>query len=155
MARKLGWLSSRIKGLPPFSRESGIALKHARRRIARIDGEIVLAFGKDGARDQPDEVDGVWHASDFIEIIDAPDEPTFGIAPRPEVLDMEITHGQHRRRLGETRADLQPQRDPPIEGPAQKGEGRASHVLVLRLEVRIDDIEALTGANAHNRWWLR
>ena len=79
-------------------------------------------FSEHGARDQPHEIDGIGHAGDFIEIVDAPDQPAFGVAPRAEILDMQIADREHARGLGKVRHGLLPQRSPAIEGAPQEYE---------------------------------
>jgi hypothetical protein len=121
----------------------GIALKHSCRGGTVVDDEPVLALGEDSTRDQSDEIDGVGHAGDFIEIVDAPDQPAFGVPPCAEILDMQIANREHARGLGKVRHSLLPQCRPAIEGPAQKDEDRALHELVLELQVGLDNIQAL------------
>ena len=85
-----------------------VAFEHGRCRAGGIDGEIMLVLGEDRARDQPNEIDRIGHVGDLVEIIDAPNEAALGVAPRPEILHMQIAHGQYRGGLDEVRADLGP-----------------------------------------------
>ncbi|HEU0016896.1 MAG TPA: hypothetical protein VFQ31_00830 [Methyloceanibacter sp.] len=121
----------------------GIAFEYRCRSGIVVDGKSVLALGEDGARDQPHEIDRIGHAGDFIEIVDTPDQPAFGVPPRAEILDMQIADREHAGGLGKIRHSLLPQRRPAIEGPAQKDEDRVPHKLVFQLDVSLDNIEAL------------
>jgi hypothetical protein len=82
------------------SKRSGIAFEHGRRRGAVVNGEEVLSLGEHGARDQPHEIDGIGHAGDFIEIVDAPNESALGIPPGAEVLNVEIADRNQSGRIG-------------------------------------------------------
>src|ERR1039457_6884962 len=103
----------------------------------RIDG----GFGAAGRRrqqragGQANQIDGVRQAPRFVEIVDAPDQAAFDIAPGSEVLDMQVAHGQNNRRLGLLRTDFGPDLGPAIEGGAQKGERAGPHLRVFEGEV--------------------
>jgi hypothetical protein len=72
------------------------------------------------------EIDRVGHRMRFVEIVDAPHQAAFGIAPGAEILDMQIADGEKRRRRGELGTGLGIERRPAIEGCAQEREGRTS-----------------------------
>ena len=131
------------KRIPTVFEVFRIPLEHSHCCFARIDGQPIFAFCEGGARDEPGEVNGIGHRGDFVEVIDAPDQPTLGIAPSSEILDMEIPHPQHPGCLGEVRAHISPQRSPPIEGRSQKREERGRNLFVFQLEIRFDDSDVL------------
>jgi hypothetical protein len=156
LSPKLGWIALRAKrhfaqrrmtllehewvaaGFEIF----GIALEHDIGSSGVVDGESVLALGEDGARDQANEIDGIGHAGDFIEIIDAPDETSLSIAPRSEILHVQIADRNHPWRLGEVGTRLPPQGGPAIERPSQKREDRVPHLLMFQCEVGLNDVDA-------------
>lgn len=104
---------------------------------------VSAAPGEHGARDQPYKIDGIRHAGDFIEIVDAPDQPAFGIAPGAEIFDMQIADRENARGLGKVWQRVLPQSGPAIEGAPQEYEHRVLHELVLELQVGLDNIQAL------------
>jgi hypothetical protein len=131
------------KCLAAGSKRLGIAFEHGRRRGVVVNGEAVLSLGEHGAGDQPHEIDGIGHAGDFIEIVDAPNEPALGIPPRAEILHVKIADREQARRVRQFRTGLLPERRPAIEGRPQKGEERVLHVLMFQLEVGFDHDDVL------------
>ena len=63
-----------------------------RRRIERLKREGC-------ARREAHQVHGVRHRCRFIEVVEAPDEATFGIAPRAKIFHVDVAHRQHPRRV--------------------------------------------------------
>ena len=61
----------------------------------------IFALGEDRARHKPHEVRRVGHAGDLIEIVDAPHQPTFFVAPRAKIFHMQVPNRQHSRSLDE------------------------------------------------------
>src|SRR5579864_966434 len=87
------------------------------KRIAEIPGFERQVPGLDremGAHREPNEIVGVGHRIGFVEIIDAPNETTFRIAPRTEVLYMQVAHGQYLRSFGEFGTNLWPDLCPAV-----------------------------------------
>src|SRR4029077_16023782 len=54
-----------------------------------------------------------------------------GVAPRAEVLRVQIADGQHLRRARQVRTCCLPRLNPAVEGRSEKREGRQRHLLVL------------------------
>jgi hypothetical protein len=66
----------------------GIAFERGGGHDVLVDRQALLAFGDDGACDRADEIDGIGHCRDLIEVVDAPDEPAFEVTPGSEILDV-------------------------------------------------------------------
>src|ERR1039458_5100716 len=90
---------------------------------------------------QADQVVGVRQPPGLVEVVDAPDQAAFGIAPRPEILDVQIAHAQHYRRGHQAAADFRPNLRPAIVGCAHEWEQGRRHLLVLVLQIGGDDSE--------------
>src|ERR1700687_2751716 len=58
----------------------------------------------------------------FVEIIDTPGQPTFGVAPSSKTADMEISYCQYFGRITQGGAYLRPKLNPPVKRPAEKEE---------------------------------
>ena len=80
------------------------------------DGDRQVRAGR-----QAHQIDRVGKPVCFVEIVDAPDQAAFDVAPGAEILDVEVAHGEHLRRAGDIRADFRPQLHPAVEGGAQEG----------------------------------
>src|SRR6478672_8930868 len=83
----------------------------------------------------------VGHASGLIEIIDAPDQPPFFVAPSAKIFHMQVPNRQHSRSLDQIGAGLPPERTPPVECRAQESEERARHLAVFELKIRLHNID--------------
>jgi hypothetical protein len=121
--------------------EFGIAFKHRSCSASGINSESVFALGEDRARHKPHKVHRVGHASGLIEIIDAPDQPPFFVAPSAKIFHMQVPNRQHSRSLDEIGACLPPERTPPVECRAQESEERARHLAVFKLKIRLHNID--------------
>ena len=100
--------------------------------MGRVDGQI-------GARREADHVVRIRKLRGLVDVIHTPDQSALEIAPRPEVLDVQIADGDDRRRVGGVVADPWPELLPAVERPAQKSERVVMHQLVLEGEIRADD----------------
>ena len=98
------------------SQRFGITVQHGVCGIVELDRESVLLLRDRCARDQPNEIDRIGHPCNLVEIIDSPDQPPFGVAPRAKIFHVKVTHRQHAGSLGETSTDIEPQWNPAIEG---------------------------------------
>jgi hypothetical protein len=143
MSRKSRVALLQHEGIAAGFERLGITFEHGGRHEVLVDGQALPAFGDDGARDRADEIDGVGHCRDLIQVVDAPHEPAFEVAPGPEILDVQIANRQQSRCLGEVGTGFRPQRRPAIEGAGEKREQRSSHLLMLVLQVRFDNVETL------------
>ena len=103
-------------------------------------GLVVAAhLGQQGAGRQADQVVGVGKPPRLVEIVDPPDQPALDVAPRSEILHVQVAH---RQRLGPARrvaADVFPDLRPAVIRGAHKREARRAHLRVLELQVRIDN----------------
>src|SRR5262245_64050550 len=82
------WLAARFE-------KFGITIKHCSCSACCIDGEFIFALCEDRARHKAHEVYRVGHADDLIEIIDAPDQPPFLVAPSAKIFHMQVPNRQH------------------------------------------------------------
>jgi hypothetical protein len=102
------------------------------------DGQTGALDGQMGARRQADQINGVRKAASLIEIIDAPNEPSFDVPLCPEVLYVKVTDSQRLGRFETAGAHLRPLLDPAVESRAQKKEWVGRHGGVLALEIVMD-----------------
>ena len=93
--------------------------------------------------DEADEIERVGHARGLVEIVDAPDEAAFDVAPGAVILDMHVADGEHRRCVLQILADLFDGRSPAEIGAAQEDERILAHLLVLDGDVAPDDVALL------------
>src|SRR5262245_13451345 len=128
------WLAASLE-------EFGITVKHRSCSASGINGESIFALGEDRARHQAHEVRRVGHTGDLIEIIDAPDQPPFFVAPSAEIFHMQVPNCQHSRSPDEIWTRLPPEWTPPVECRAQENEGRTRHLAVLQMKIRLDNID--------------
>src|SRR5947209_2546095 len=56
--------------------------------MTRVDGQV-------GARGKTHEIDSVRHQSDFIEVVNAPYQARFGVAPGAEVFHVKVADGKN------------------------------------------------------------
>ena len=75
----------------------------------------------------------------FVEIVNAPDQASLGVAPGAEVLDVQIADGQTARPIGDGPAEHRPALNPPVEGGAQEHERTLAHPFVLLPQIGSDD----------------
>src|SRR5262245_18518019 len=66
------------------------------------------------ARGQAHEVVRVRQFVRLVEVVDSPTQPAIGVAPGAKVLDVEIAHGQHARRVRILRTSLRPESRPAV-----------------------------------------
>src|ERR1700733_10185411 len=89
---------------------------------------------------EANEIVRVGHRINFVKIIDTPNQSAFEVAPRPEILDVQIADGQHARRLGLIGADFLPKLHPAVKRGAEEEKWRLGHPPVLQLQIRLDDL---------------
>ncbi len=80
---------------------------------------------------QADQIQRVWSGPRFVQIIHAPDEPAFLVAPGAEIFDVQIADRQHPGRANHVHTICVPQLQPAVKRGAKKGERRLRHVLVF------------------------
>src|SRR5437660_6185249 len=76
------------------------------------------------ARGQAYKIQGVGSRPGFIEVVHAPNQAAFLVAPRTEVLDVEVADSQNGGGLCEVGADFGPKLNPAVKGSAKKRERR-------------------------------
>src|ERR1700741_1322962 len=91
--------------------------------------------GQVSAHSEANQVVCVRKRMSLVEVVDAPDEAAFGIAPGAEGFHVEVANGQHLRRSGQFRANLWPQLRPAIKSGTEKRKDRCFHILVLFAEI--------------------
>ena len=105
-------------------------------QLLGIDGEM-------RAGGQAHQIDGVGHAADFVEVVHAPDEPAFDVAPGAEILHVQIAHREQLGSIGAFRADLRIQLRPAIECGAEEREDRFPHQPVLERQIFRHDFQLM------------
>ena len=95
-----------------------------------------------GANGETYQIDGVGHGPGFVEIVDAPDEAAFDVAPGSEIFDVEIAYGEDLRRAGEVGTDFRPELRPAVISGAEKHEDVRLHVGVFEAKVLLVDASA-------------
>src|SRR5579859_302388 len=73
----------------------------------------------------------------LVEVVDAPDQPPFGIAPGSEVLDVQIADGQHGRGFSQVGTDFWPQLSPAVGGRSEVREDSRLHAGVFEAEISL------------------
>src|SRR5712671_3162081 len=92
------------------------------------------------AHRQADQILSISQRPGFVEIINAPDQAAFAIAPSAEIFYVKIAHRQYMRRLGQIGADSWPKLCPAVVGGAQKWKDRSFHAAVFEMKVLLDDV---------------
>ena len=99
------------------------------------EGKLPVASGQKRAGGETDQIMRVGELARFVEVVDTPDQPTFHIAPRSEVFEMQIANGQASRSVGHRVIERPPALDPPVKRRAKEDEGSLAHPLVLQPQV--------------------
>jgi len=118
-----------------FLQAFAIAFEHGAANVLAFEGETSGFDGQMGADGEPHQVDGVSHGPGFVEIVDAPYESAFDVAPGAEIFDMKIADGEDLRGAGEIGTDLRPELRPAVISGAKKHEDVRLHVGVFETEV--------------------
>src|SRR5207248_285582 len=71
--------------------------------------------------------------------LDAPHQAPLRVAPGPEVLHVQVTHGQHGWRRGDVTHERPPAGRPPVERGAEERKDPGAHRVMLELEIRLDE----------------
>ena len=95
--------------------------------------------GKPRAGGKPDQVERVGNDRSLVEIVDAPDQSPFRIAPSTEILKMQVADRKHWRSLCQVRADAFNALCPAEESSSKKYESALPHALVLLFQISLDD----------------
>src|SRR5579862_2730327 len=124
------WKAPRVETL-------AIALKNCvadvllfKRQATRFDCEM-------SADRQAHEVDGICHGPSFIEVVDAPNQAAFEVAPGAEIFDVQIADCKHMRGFGKVGQDFRPELYPAVISSAEKGKEFGLHALMLEAKIRL------------------
>src|SRR5580698_4808456 len=137
--------------LMPFAEDEGatfflqgfaIAFEHGAADVLALDREASGFGGEVGADGQAHEINGVGHGPGLVEIVDAPDEAAFDVAPGSEVLDVEIAYGEDLRSVCEIGTNLLPDLRPAVVGGAEEHEDVRLHVGVFEAKIFLFDLGA-------------
>src|SRR5277367_3508582 len=88
---------------------------------------------------EPDQVVGIGQRIRVIEIVHAPRETAFRVAPGAEAVNVKVATRENLRSVAQVGANLRPQLSPSIERTAKKHEQVAAHLLVLQPQIGLDD----------------
>src|SRR5215470_6233005 len=78
---------------------------------------------------------GKREGKSFVEIVDAPNQAAFLVAPRSEVFHVEIADGQLDRSSRELGNGRLPSCDPSVKGGAKERKHTGRHLSVLTVEI--------------------
>src|SRR5258708_35401038 len=126
----------------PFVESVAITLFDGLAGCQGADREVFALDGQVGACCQTHEIGGVRHSVNFIEVVDAPDEPALGIAPGPEVFHVQIAYCEELWRGGEFGANLGPDLRPAVKGCTQKRKHSRGHFLMFVAQILTDKLDA-------------
>ena len=97
--------------------------------------EARFANGNVRAGGQAHQIDGIRQLVDFVEIVDAPDQAAFDVAPGAEIFDVQIADREHTRGASRIRADLGPELHPAIKRGAKERKHILRHGLMFALKI--------------------
>ena len=113
-----------VRDLPP---EDDLVSAFWERALEHVTCEVVDALAEGDASEreafygQADEVVGEGPGVGFIEIVAAPNEAPFSVAPCAKILDVQIANAKHAGSSPKMRADLGPYLCPAVESSAKEG----------------------------------
>jgi hypothetical protein len=87
---------------------------------------------------EPHQIERIRHYRGLVEIVDAPDQPAFGIAPGAEIFQVQVADRQHLRCVHQIRAQFRDGPGPAEIGRAQEDERALPHPLVFLRDVILD-----------------
>jgi len=131
------------EGLAAVGNGIAIALFDGVGRFAARHLKVFAVNCQIRARSEANEVECIRAGEGFVEIVNAPDEAAFGVAPRAEVLDVEIADSEDGWSLGEFLAGFRPVLEPAIKRGAEEGERILRHECMFERDVLANDWEAL------------
>ena len=92
---------------------------------------------------EPDQVVGIGQRIRVIEIVHAPRETAFRVAPGAEAVNVKVATCENPRSVAQIGANLGPQLSPPVERTAEKHEQVAAHLLVLQPQIGLTIVAQL------------
>src|SRR5580692_10528152 len=123
-----------------FAHAFAVAFENGIANVFFFDGQVSRGRRQVRAHGQANQVIGVGHGVSFVKIVDAPDQAALDVAPRAEVLDMQVAHGEHTRAFRQLRTNLGPYLRPTVVRGPQERKDFGFHVLVFEAKVRLDDL---------------
>src|SRR5512135_521328 len=112
-----------------------IALQNGLHRRPRLEVQPVLLDREERARGESDQVARVRQRPGLVIVVHAPHQPALEVAPRAEVLHVEITHREDLRSIQQSGTDHRPALRPAEERSSEEGEGCLRHRRVLAPQV--------------------
>ncbi len=106
-----------------------------------LEGQVVVLDREDDAGREAHEIIGVGQGPDFIVVVHAPHQAPLEISPGPEILHVEVTDGEHQRRIEQLGTSHGPPLGPAEERRAEEGKGGLGHRGVLAPEVEAPERE--------------
>src|SRR5579864_1542728 len=73
----------------------------------------------------------------FVQVVNAPCQPSFCVAPRPEAVDVEVSNSEYFGSAFQIAADLGPKLSPAVKSAAEKSEEIIFHAGVLVSYLRL------------------
>ena len=123
-----------------FSHALAVAIENGITNIFFFDGQVSGRGCQVRAHGQANQVVGVGHGVSFVEVVNAPNQAAFNVAPRAEVLHMQVADSQYTRTCGQLRTNLGPHLRPTVIRGTQERKYRGFHILVFEAKVRLDDV---------------
>ena len=136
-------LDTEYPGHPADFQALFVSGEDLRARVAVENAELLGIDREVRAGRQPDQVDGVRHAADFVEVVEAPDQAAFDVAPRAEIFHVQIADREHLGSFRALGADLGEQLGPAVKGRAKEGENGRPHGLVFGREIGRHNLQLL------------
>src|SRR3984893_9885117 len=96
------------------------------------------------APSQSDEIVGVSHGMGFVEVVDAPNQTAFNIAPSAKLLHAQASTSQPIGGLGKAGKHVRPDLCPAVESGSEKGKNRGLHIDVFEPQVALDQFSPMT-----------
>ena len=132
MLSKNKWATSNFQRLLISLQNGAAPLLEPDCQVFRVDNNLY-------AGRQAHQIIGIRQRIRFVEIIDTPGQPTFGVAPSSKTVDMEISYRQYCGSITQVGAYLRPKLSPPVKRPAEKEQRAFSHLPVLQSQLSFDD----------------
>src|SRR5262245_22282332 len=103
------------EGTPAGTETVMITVENERGRAFRGKTKTAVPNGDENAGDEADKVVGPGQLEGFVEVVDAPGETAFFVAPRSKILEVQIADADGMRGFSEIGANVRPQLSPAVE----------------------------------------
>ena len=91
------------EGQTAFAQGFAIAFENGIADVFLLERQVARLGRQVSAHGQADQIVGIRHGMSFVEVVDAPDQASFDVAPGAEILHVQVAHRQHLGRLGPDR----------------------------------------------------